>query len=100
MAVVNNNIIVCTEFHEGRVYEYNSKADTTKMVLQDLRHPSYISVDHTPQGPRYILSLEGQSVNIYDETWQLQTTIKLRYVIHTIHILFKKIFLLLRKTVV
>ena len=35
MAVVNNNIIVCTEFHEGRVYEYNSEDDTTKMV-QDL----------------------------------------------------------------
>ena len=79
MAVVNNNIIVCTEFHEGRVYEYNSEDNTTKMVLQGLRRPSYISVDHTPQGTRYILTLEGQSVKIYDESWQLQTTIKLRY---------------------
>ena len=75
MAVVNNNLLICTDYNEGEVYEYNTEDDTTKMVLEGLRRPSYISVDHTPQGTRYILSLESQSVNIYNECWQLLTTI-------------------------
>ena len=63
------------------VYEYNTEDDTTKMVLQGLRLPMYISVDHTPQGTRYILTLVATlfangSVKIYNESWQLLTTIK------------------------
>ena len=75
MVVSNDNILICTDFEEGRVYMYNTEDDTTKMVLQGLGHPSYISVDHTPQGIRYILSLEGQFVKIYNESWQLLTTV-------------------------
>ena len=75
MAVVNDNILICTDYDEGRVYEYNTEDDTTKKVLQGLEDPTYISVDHTPQGSRYILTLAGQSVNIYNEPWQLMTTI-------------------------
>ena len=76
MVVSNDNILICTDFDEGRVYMYNTEDDTTNMVLQGLGHPSYISVDLTPQGTRYILTLEGQSVNIFNESWQLLTTIR------------------------
>ena len=80
MAAANDNIFICTDWGEGKVYEYNTEDYTTKMVLWGLRKPSYISVDHTPQGTRYVLSLapllhtEG-SVKIYNESWQLLTTI-------------------------
>ena len=76
MAAANHNILICTDYDEGKVYEYNTEDDTTKMVLQGLRHPSYISVGHTTQGTRYILTLEGQSVDIHNEFWQLLTTIR------------------------
>ena len=80
MAVANDNILICTDIDEGKVYEYNTKYDTTKMVLEGLEGPSYISVNHTPQGTIYILSLGAvypgkRSVNIYNEDWQLLTTI-------------------------
>ena len=75
IAVANENSIICTDKEEGKVYEYNTEDDTTKTVLQGLRHPSNISVDHTPDGTRYILTLSGQSVNVYNESWQLLTTI-------------------------
>ena len=80
MAVANDNILICTDYDEGQVYEYNTEDDTTKMVLQRLRRPSYISVDHTPLSTRYILTLVSLlstdgSVNIYNECWQLLTTI-------------------------
>ena len=69
------NIIICTDKEESKVYEYNIKDDTTKMVLQGLINPSYISVDYTPDGTVYILTLERDSVKIYNECWQLLTTI-------------------------
>ena len=75
LTIVHDNILICTDYGEGKVYEYNIEDDTTKMVLQGLRRPTYISVDHTPQGTRYILILQGQSVEIYNEFWQLLTTI-------------------------
>ena len=79
IAVANENTIICTDKGEGKVYEYNTEDDTTKMVLQGLRLPMYISVDHTPQGTRYILTLGATlfangSVKIYNESWQLLTT--------------------------
>ena len=74
MAVTTDNILICTDSNAGKVYEYNTEDNSTRMVLQGLEHPSYIRVDHTPQGTRYILSLYG-SVEIYDEFWQLLTTI-------------------------
>ena len=73
--VKSYNIVICTDYDEGNVYEYNTEDKTTKMVLQGLEHPSYISVDHTLQGTRYILTLEQQSVNIYNNSWHLLTTI-------------------------
>ena len=75
IAVANDNILICTDNREGIVYEYSTADDSTKMVLQGLRRPSYISVDHTPQGTRYILTWERKFVNIYNESWQLLTTI-------------------------
>ena len=74
MAVATGNVLICTDSDEGKVFEYNTKDDTTKMVLQRLRYPTYISVAHTPQGTRYILTL-SLSVKIYDETWHPLTTI-------------------------
>ena len=74
IAVANENTIICTDKEEGKVYEYNTEDDTTKMVLQGLINPSYISVDHTPQSTMYILTL-SLSVKIYNECWQLLTTI-------------------------
>ena len=74
MAVATGNVLICTDCDEGKVFEYNTKDDTTKMVLQRLRYPTYISVAHTPQGTRYILTL-SLSVKIYDETWHPLTTI-------------------------
>ena len=76
MAVANYNILLCIDYYEGKVYKYNTEDDTTKIVLEGLRKPSYIRVDHTPQGTRYILTLETPGVNIYNQFWQLQTTIK------------------------
>ena len=75
MAAANDAILICTDSDEGRVYEYNTEDDTTKMVLQGLKRPSYISVDHTPLSAWYILTLERQSVKIYNESWNLLTTI-------------------------
>ena len=75
MAAANDTILICTDCDEGSVYEYNTEDDTTKMVIQDLRNPSYINVDHTQQGTRYILTLEFQSVKIYNESWDLLITI-------------------------
>ena len=75
IAVANENTLICTDKEEGEVYEYNTEDDTTKMVLQGLEHPMFISVDHTPHGTRYILTLERDSVKIYNEFWQLLTTI-------------------------
>ena len=74
--VKNNNTVICTDYDEGKVYEYNTKDRTTKMVLQGLQFPTYISVDHTLDGTRYILTLDQQSVNIYDNIWHLLTTIR------------------------
>ena len=75
MAAANDAILICTDSDEGRVYEYNTKDDTTKMVVQGLKRPSFISVDHTPLSTRYILTLDRQSVKIYNESWNLLTTI-------------------------
>ena len=81
MAVANNKILVCTDYNKGEVYEYNTEDDTTKIVLGGLEHPTYISVDHTPQATRYILTLgissndDHGSVRIYDESWKLVNTI-------------------------
>ena len=54
MAVKTDNILVCTARSEGRVYEYNTEDDSTRMV---------------------ILTLQGQSVKIYNESWQLLNSI-------------------------
>ena len=75
MAVKTDNILVCTERSEGRVYEYNTEHDSTRVVLQGLKRPTYISVGHTPQGTRFILTLQGQTVMIYNESWQLLNSI-------------------------
>ena len=75
MAAANDAILICTDSDEGRVYEYNTKDDTTKMVVQGLKRPSFISVDHTPLSTWYILTLDRQSVKIYNESWNLLTTI-------------------------
>ena len=80
VAVANNNYLVCTDYGEGKVFGYNTDEDTTKLVLQGLGHPSYISVSQTSQGIRYILSLDPTSyskacVKIYNEFWHLLTTI-------------------------
>ena len=75
MAVANDNILICTDCdYEGKVYEYNTEDDTTKMVLEKLKSPTNISVDHTPAVTRYILSL-SQFVKIYNKSWQLLTKI-------------------------
>ena len=74
MAAVSDNILICSDY-EGKVYQYNTDDETTEMVLQGLRWPTYICVGHTPQGTRYLLTLGGQSVKIYNESWQLLTTI-------------------------
>ena len=50
IAVANEKTIICTDKEEGKVYEYNTEDDTTKMVVQGLSSPGNISVDHTPQG--------------------------------------------------
>ena len=76
MAVATDNVLICTDYDESKVYEYNTEDDTTKMLLKGLNNPSYISVDHTPQGTRYILTLKTPGVNIYNQFWQLLTTIK------------------------
>ena len=81
LKIVNDNILICTDLREGKVYKYNAEDDTTKMVLQGLRFPTYISVDYTPQCTKYILTIGAMlsangSVNIYNECWQLLTTIK------------------------
>ena len=75
MAVKTDNILVCTARSKGRVYEYNTEDDSTRMVLQGLKRPTYISVGHTPQGTRFILTLQRQTVNIYNESWQLLNSI-------------------------
>ena len=82
MAVVNDKILICTSYKEGKVYEYNTEDGTTERVLKGLRNPSYISVDHTPQGTCYILTLapisnssNDGSVKIFNISWQLLTTI-------------------------
>ena len=80
MAVATDNVLICTDNDEGKVYEYNTEDGTTMMVLQGLDCPSFISVDHTPQGTRYILALGASfsangSVKIYNESWHLLTTI-------------------------
>ena len=79
MVVVNDSILICTDSGEGKVYEYNTEDNSTMMVLQGLRLPTYISVDHTPQCTRYILTLGAMlfangSLKIYNESWQLLTT--------------------------
>ena len=81
MAVANDKILVCTDYNKGEVYEYNTEDDTKKIVLQGLEYPTYISVDHTPDGARYILTLgvsanrPNGSVEIYNESWLLVKTI-------------------------
>ena len=55
MAAVSDNILICSDY-EGKVYQYNADDETTEMVLQGLRWPTYISVDYTPQGTRYLLT--------------------------------------------
>ena len=57
------------------MHEYNAEDNTTKTVLKKIRRPTYISVDHTLEGTRYILTLYGQCVKIYNESWELLTTI-------------------------
>ena len=81
IAVASANVLYCTDIELGQVYEYNTEDDATKTVLEGLKRPSYISVDHTPQGTRCILSLgdswtDEQSVNIYNRSWELLATIK------------------------
>ena len=80
LTIANDNILICTDWGDTKVYEYNTEDDTTKMVLHGLRHSTYISVGHTPQGTRYLLTLcpvlsANRSVKIYNESWQLLTTI-------------------------
>ena len=83
MAVASDNILICTDCdYEGEVYEYNTDDDTTKLVLQGLGSPTNVSVDHTPAGTRYILTLDNTCefsndgcVQIYNGFWQLLTTI-------------------------
>ena len=84
MAVANDNILICTSYKEGTVYEYNTEDNTTNPVLKNLVNPAYITVDHTPQGTRYILSLapisyfsNDGSVKIFNISWQLLTTINI-----------------------
>ena len=81
MAAVSENILICSDY-EGKVYQCNTEDDSTEMVLQELRNTTNISVGHTPQGTRYILTfkLPGPfsnhgSLKIYNEFWQLLTTI-------------------------
>ena len=57
------------------MHEYNTEDNTTKTVLKKIRRPTYISVDHTLEGTRYILTLYGQCVKICEESWELLTTI-------------------------
>ena len=84
MAVANDEILVCTDYNKGEVYEYNTEDDTTQMALEGLRKPTYVSVDHTPQGTRYILTLapisyssNDGSVKIFNKSWQLLITINI-----------------------
>ena len=75
MAVGNDKMLICTDEEEDKVHEYNTEVNTTKTVLRKIRRPTYISVDHTLEGTRYILTLYGQCVKIYKQSWELLMTI-------------------------
>ena len=75
MAVGNDKMLICTDWEEDKVHEYNTEDNTTKTVLRKIRRPTYISVDHTSEGIRYILTLYGQCVKTNKESWDLLKTI-------------------------
>ena len=75
MAVANDKMFICTDWEKDKVHEYNTEDNTTKTVLKKIRRPTYISVEHTSEGTRYILTLYGQCVKIYKQSWELLTTI-------------------------
>ena len=80
LAFAKGNILLCTDFEAGEVYEYNTENDTTIMVPEGLEEPSYISVNHTLEGTRYILSVgsglsSDRYVLIYNGSWQFLTFI-------------------------
>ena len=75
MAVSNDKMLICTDWEGDKVHEFNTEDNTTKTVLKKVRRPTYISVDHTLEGTRYILTLYGQCVKIYKQSWELLMTI-------------------------
>ena len=60
----------------GKIYKYNPDSNKTDVVISGLNYPTCMSVVHTDEGPRYIVSESGRhTVKIYDSEWKEQKRI-------------------------
>ena len=71
--VVDKSSIFISDYNStGKVYKYNTESNHTEVMVKDLKHPYYMSVMNTLQGPRYMVTeYNNHRINIYDKRWNL-----------------------------
>lgn len=75
--VLNREKIIITDYNRGgTIYEYNPETDTTRVCVEDVKCPCYMSLVHTADGPCYVVTMcTAHSLHVYDRTWRHLATI-------------------------
>ena len=67
-----STIFISQNKNPGNIYKYDTVHDTTEVVVEGLKSPSYMSVIYTKEGCKYIISeMEGNFIKVYNSSWEL-----------------------------
>ena len=67
-----STIFISQAENPGNIYKYDTVHDTTEVVVEGLKWPSYMSKMYTKEGYKYIISeMEGNCIKVYNSSWEL-----------------------------
>ena len=72
ICVIDDSNILFTSPEEGSVYLYNTKDNTRKVILNNLKYPTYLSTSVTGEGHVYLVTeRDANLIKVYDNEWKL-----------------------------
>ena len=76
MCVVSHTKVLCADFKDGEVYQFDPDEKSMKRVLKGLNQPTYINTLFIDKGLLYIVTLqEEHCLRVYNSKWQYEYTI-------------------------
>ena len=76
ICVVSHTKVLCTDFEDNKVFQYDPYEKSTTLVAMGLIEPTYINTMITDEGMQYIVTLHGEHcLKVYSSKWRYEYTI-------------------------